>query len=637
MVEKIHAHAGKILRVNLSNGKITTEPTMRYAKNFLGGRGINQWILYKEVKPGIWPFDPANRLIFGTGVFVGTPAPTAGRLSIDSKNVYTGGIGSANSGGHFGPELKFAGYDNLVVQGRSRNPCYLWIDDDEIEVKNAEHIWGKTTWATDDLIREELGDDDIQIADIGPAGENLVRAACIVSNGARVAGRCGLGSIMGSKNLKAIAVKGTGEITVANPEKFMQLVDEFRERILSNNGMKRLMQWGTNYILEISDLSSGNPVRNFQDGYWDSKKVQKLSTGALEKYIVRRLACFACPVHCSRYLKISNGPFKGTEGEGIECTTSKDFGCKLDIDNLPAVIKAHILCNQYGLDLSNTAGVIAWAMECYEKGILKKEDLDGLELDWGNYEAVFELMKKITFREGIGDLLAEGSKRASEILGKGEKYSITIKGQELYEVLRRQKGWALGVVLSSVGGGHLRGAPQTESLRISSKEGKKFFGVSTAGDRTTYSGKAKLVIYFENLKAIADSLNLCYFATQYLSPYLPSPKDLAKLFSAATGKMMTGRELMLIGERIHNVEKAFNVREGISRKDDMPPERFFEPIKSGPGKGERLEKEKWTKTLDEYYKLRGWNVKTGLPKRSKLEGLKLGYVAKELEKLGKLA
>lgn len=639
MAEKINAYAGKILRVNLSNGKVTTEPTMKYAKRFLGGRGINQWILYNEVKPGIWPFDPANRLIFGNGVLVGTPALGACRYTVDSKNVYTGGIGSANSGGHFGPELKFAGYDHVVIQGRSRKPCYLWIDDDKVELKNAEHLWGKTTWEADDTIREELGDDDIQLAEIGPAGENLVRAACIINNGARAAARCGLGAVMGSKNLKAVAVRGTGEVSVANPEEFMKLVEELRQKVMNDDVVKRYIKWGTTWIHVNNDNISANPVRNFQDGFWGPEKIEKTSARELiGKYATRRLACFGCPVACSHYLRVSEGALKGTEGEGFECNTLKNFGCKLDVDYLPAILRAHVLCSQYGLDVDNTAGVIAWAMECYEKGILGKDDVDGLELNWGNYEAVFELIRKITHREGIGDLLAEGSKRASEIIGKGsEKYSMNIKGQELYEILRPTIGWALGVILSPRGSGHLRGAFTTETKGISPEEGEKFFGVPTAGDRKTYDGKAKLVIYFENFKAVVDAMNLCYFFTQWISPHIINPEDISKLFTTATGLPMTAKELMKVGERIHNIEKAFNVREGITRKDDAPPERFFEPIKSGPGKGERLEKEKLARALDEYYELRGWDVDTGLPKRAKLEELGLAEVAEELRKLGKLA
>lgn len=633
----MYSNAGKILWVNLSTRKICFESTSNYMDKFLGGRGINQWILFRETSPDIYAFDPACPIIFGTGVLVGTLAPGACRYNVDSRNCMTGGIGSGNSGGHFGPELKFAGYDNIVIIGRRREPCYLWINDSNIEIRKASHLWGKTTWENDDMIREELGDDDIQLATIGPAGENLVRGACIINNGARAVGRCGLGAVMGSKHLKAVAVKGTGGISIAKPKKFMKLVEELWEKIQNNSETKLLKKYGTTFIPEENNKVSANPVRNFQDGYWE--KAENLSAEELDKkYTVRRVACFSCPIPGSHWLRISDGEFEGVEGEGFEANTIKDFGYKLDIDYWPAIIKAHILCSQYGLDVDNTAGPIAWAMECYQRGILKKEDLDGLELEWGNYKAVLELIRKIAMREGVGDLLAEGSKRASDKVGKGsQKYAMHIKGQDLYEPLRSAKGWGIGVILSPRGGGHMRGAPAFEFYgKVNQEEGEKYYGVRTAGDRKTYEGKAKLITFMENFKAVVDSMGICYLLTCWRSPYLIGPGDLASLFEAATGKSLSGSELMKIGERIHNIEKAFNVRVGMTRKDDKPPERFFQPIKSGPAKGERLEKEKFKKVLDEYYELRGWDKETGLPTRVKLQEVGLKEVADNLEKYDKL-
>ena len=632
-----YAYAGRIMRVNLSTGKISFESTLRYAGRFLGGRGINQWILFNEAGPDVAALDPACPIIFGTGVLVGTPAPGGCRYSVESRNYLTGGVGSCNSGGHFGPELKFAGYDHLVITGRSRGPCYIWIDDNNIQIRKGSHLWGKTTWQTDDLIREELGDDDVQIATIGPAGENLVRAACIINNGARAAGRCGLGSVMGSKGLKAIAVRGTGNITVAKPQKFMELVEGLGEKIETNRDTKLFKRYGTTRIPEDNNEVSANPVRNFQDGYWG--KVDSLRADDLgEIFTVRRLACFACPVPGSHWLRVPDGEFRGTECEGFEANTIKDFGYKLDIDYWPAIIKAHALCSQYGLDVDNTAGPIAWAMECYQRGILTKEDTDGLELEWGNYKVVMELVRKIAMRDGFGDLLAEGSKRASEKVGRGsEKYAMHIKGQDLYEPLRSAKGWGIGVVLSPLGGGHLRGAPAFEFYgTVTPEDGEKYYGVRTAGDRQAYDGKAKLIVFMENFKAVVDSIGICYLLTWWRNPCLIGPEDLASLFEAATGKFISSSELLRIGERIHNVEKAFNVRVGMTRKDDRPPERFFEPIKSGPAKGERLERDRFEKVLDEYYELRGWDEKTGLPTRSKLEEVDLVEVADELEKHDKL-
>ncbi|MEM3506232.1 MAG: aldehyde ferredoxin oxidoreductase family protein [Candidatus Bathyarchaeia archaeon] len=632
-MQEIYAYAGKILRINLSNGKILEEPTSNYTDKFLGSRGINQWILYNEVKSSIWPLDPANRIIFGAGALVGTLVPGACRYSVDAKNPLSGGVGSSNSGGHFGPELKFAGYDHIVIQGKSRKPCYIWINNGHVEIKDASHLWGKTTWETEDLIKEELGE-DIQIASIGPAGENLVRGACIINNGERAAGKCGMGAVMGSKNLKAIAVKGDREIKIAHSNRFIQIVEEILKKLIEDRVMKKYAQYGSLFLLEAKNEISANVVRNFQDGFWDPEKVKKTNAEKLVSYSKRRLACFNCPIHCSFYLEVKEGPFAGTKGEGFKFNTLTNFGPRLDIDYPPAIIKAHILCSQLGLDVDTTSGVIAWAMECYEKGILNKKDSDGLELEWGNYEVVLELIKKIAYRDGFGDLLAEGSWRASRIIGKGsEKYSMTIKKQELYEELRTAKAWALGSIVSTRGPCHLRGSPAIEFMNLTREEGKKFFKIPTAGDRKEYEGKAKLVIFFENFKAIVDCMGICYILTQWVSPYLIDLKDISELYFAATGISLSVNELLRIGERIQNLERAFNIREGFSKKDDRPPERFFKPVKSGPGKGDRLKEEKFEQMLIEYYKLRGWNSKTGLPTRKRLKKLGLNDVANELMNL----
>lgn len=628
-----YAYAGKILRVDLSKKAVAKEETEKYTREFLGGRGINEWILYNEVKRGISPFDSDNRLLFGAGVLVGTPVLGACRLTVESKNAYTGGIGSANCGGHFGPELKFAGYDNVVIQGRSDEPCYLWINDSTVEIRKAGHLWGRTTWETDDIIRGELGDEDIQIVSIGPAGENLVRGACIISNGGRAAGKCGLGAVMGSKNLKAVAVRGSGEISVARPKEFMSLVERQWERFIkeqSDYGSYPTFA-GKDWVARQNDWS-GNPVRNFQDGFWDPEKVERTSQHNLEKYSVKRISCFACPKASSKYLRVTEGEFEGVEGEGYYVNTQRDFGCKLDIDNLQAIIKAHMLCSQYGLDVDGPAGSIAWAMECYQRGILTSKDTGGLELKWGDYKVVLKLLELIAFRKGFGDLLAEGCKGASEKIGRGsEKYCMHLKGQDLYEPLRTTRGYAFGTIVAPIGGGHNRGASTYESIGITAEEGLRLFGIATVGDRKAYEGKAQFCVYNENLKGVLDSLGICTFLTIRSNPRYSNLSELGELLAAATGRTLDVSQLMLIGERIHNIEKAFNTREGMTRKDDYPPQRFFEPIKSGPGKGECWDREKFDRLLDEYYTLRGWDTEVGLPKRSTLRRLGLQAVADELK------
>ena len=352
MSEKQFSLGGKVLRIDLTSGEVWTEPTRKYTQRFLGGRGIDNWILYNEVKPWVTPFDPANRLIFGAGVLVGTLAPCATRHSIDAKSPMAGGVGSANSCGHFAPELKFAGYDHIVFQGRSRRPAYLWIDDDQVKILDASHIWGKTTWDTDDLIKEQLGDDEVQIACIGPAGENLVRSACVITNRARSASRCGLGAVMGSKNLKAVVVRGSGSIEVAYPERFMEAVDRAWEKLKASRAANK--ELNPHRFNEANQM----PVRNFQDAYMSPDKLDKLTPQVYEENCeIRRLGYFACPIYCSRFYKVKSGQYVGLASEGLHANDLLNWVGRfdLDLDDPAVMIKLHALCNEYGLDQDNAS------------------------------------------------------------------------------------------------------------------------------------------------------------------------------------------------------------------------------------------------------------------------------------------
>jgi aldehyde:ferredoxin oxidoreductase len=637
---------GKILRVNLSSKKIAFESTLEYVKTFagkerkfLGGKEINVWILFREVKPWVTPFDPANKLIYGVGPLVGTLAPAASRFSVESKNAFTNGFASSNCGSHFAPELKYAGYDNIVIEGRSARPVYLWINDDKVEIRDASGIWGKTTWDADSLIKEDVGDESIQIVSIGPAGENLVRSACIIADRGRAAGRCGLGAVMGSKNLKAIAVKGTSSVQVANQELFMKNVDNCYKKIEKSLYARLIKKYGTHldsYAIFSNKENSSLDFKNFQDDYWDPEKAGKLGMELYHKeFETAGLACFSCPIGCSHFYKIREGPYAGSTCEGFEGNDISNFGANFDITYPPAIIKAHALCSQYGLDQDNASRVIAWAFECYQKGILSRKDTDGIEFSWGDHELLMKMLHKVAFREGIGDILAEGCKRASEIIGRGsEKYCMHIKGQDLYETMRISKGWALGVAIAARGGGHTTGSIQTGNMRFPSDFCDKIWGVENAGNPVTYRGKARIVVYIENLTAACDSLGMCFFTSIRNDPAGLTPDDYASLFSAATGLETTGTELMLLGERIRNLEKAFNtLHAGFNRRDDYPPQRFMEePVKSGPYKGELLEKDKWDKMLDEYYKLHDWDLETGLQTKKGLRSLGLEEILAELKR-----
>jgi len=637
---KPYAYAGKILRVDLSTGAISSESTIEYAHKWLGGRGINQWILYSELRPWVTPYEPANRLVIGTGPLTGTLAPGANRHNIDSRNVFSWGVGSANSGGHFAAELKFAGYDHIVLQGRARNPVYLWIDDDHVQLREAKRIWGATTWETDDLLKEELDDERIQLICIGPAGENLVRGACIIANKNRAAGKCGLGAIMGSKNLKAIAVRGKGSVEVAQPDRFMRAVDDAWKKLESCPSIQQMSKYGTMGILYHKNEKGGIPRKNFQDNTIPPESLKEIDPDKFQtKYKERDMGYMACPVSCSNFYRIDHGPYAGLATEGVELETVVDFAARLAIDCASVIIKGHALCNQLGLDLDNATGPIAWAFECYQRGILTKKETDGLQLEWGDHGVVFELIRKIAYREGFGNILAEGSKHASEIIGKDSGYyAVHMKGQDLYEEVRLPIGWGLGTCVATRGGGHTTGAPSVEAS-AESELGEKVYGVKNLADPTAYEGKPELVVYFERQQAIVNSLILCMFMTNWVSPTLLSLRELAELYSAGTGWETTESEFRRTGERIVNLEKAFNVlHANLGRQDDYPSERFLkEPITSGRFKGFALSRDKYDKMLDRYYELHRWHHETGLQTRKCLEDLDLEDITEDLRRRGKLA
>ena len=627
---------GKILRINLSTGEVQTEPANADVNRFLGGRGVNHWLLLKEMKVDTLPFDPDSMITFGTGALSGTPAPGSGRLNVAGKNTLTGGIGSGSAGGFFASELRFAGYDTLVVTGKAERPSYIWINNDRVAVRDASGLWGKSTWETTDTIRKELMGNDIQTVTIGPAGENLVNLACIVVSPARVVGRCGLGAVMGSKNLKAIAVKGSGQITLSDEKTFSRIANEMFRKINNSAVLQRTKKYGT-----VKASAPSRPVKNYQDEFVIPEQAQKLHHDIFKERYEREKypCCFNCPVNCGRMYEVTDGVYAGTSARKLEANTLSDFGPKLGIYDPAAIVKLQALSDQYGLDMDNTAGTIAWAMECYQRGLLSKSDADGLELRWGNHEAVTDLVRKIAYREGIGDLLARGCKIASEYIGKkSERFCIHIKGQQLMEAIRRPKAWALGVVVSERGGGHTRGAPLSDLKGISPEMGEKLWGVPAASDPAVYDGKAKIVVYYERFHSVLDSLGICSLTSNWADPALPGPDDYAGLLSAATGSTVTSDELMQIGERIHTLGKAFNmIHAGFSRKDDYPPARLMEePIQSGPFKGERLKKDDWDKMLDEYYAIHHWDRETSWCTKESLGLLGLQQVRDILRNAGKL-
>lgn len=621
--------AGVVLRVNLTTMEIKKEPLdPELTRQYLGQSGINAKLLFDLTAPGIDPLSPENPLIFGVGPLGGSLAPCSGRFTVTTKSPLTGIFGDSNCGGHWGPELKNAGYDHIIVTGRAEYPVYLWINDDHVEIRDARHLWGKNTWQTDELIKMQLAQPSAQVACIGPAGENRVRFSAIICNLARAAARTGVGAVMGSKNLKAIAVKGNKGVPVAHPEKFLQIVHQSESDIQQDPLYEVASTFGTTAITGLAQMLGFLPTRNFQASTFEEADNIRGEV-LLKDHVTSRKGCFNCPVSCSRFYKVEDGEYAGTVGEGPEYESISSLGTKCGNGNLPSILHANTLCNQLGLDTISTGNVIAWAMEAYQRGVIKSQDISGGELKWGEHRSIVDMIIKIAMREGLGDILAEGALRAARKLG-GEEFVVHSKGMDYPAVdIRGTKGMALSFAVSPRGGDHLKGLPLYEvAPEVYQNDIKTEVGIDiTPNYWAEYETKAKLMSWHENWHCVVDSLGLCKLEGIALKPLKPG--HFQQLLSAATGWDITIRELEDIGERIWNLERLFGVREGIRRIDDLPPQRLYnEPVATGPAAGERLDHERYEAMLNEYYQLRGWDETTGIPLRQRMQRLGL---EKELE------
>ena len=595
---------GKVLRVNLSTSKVSTEALdPGLAKDYIGARGLGTKIMTDEVDPKVDPLSPENKLIFMPGPLTGTFAPSAGRYTVVTKGALTGAIASANSGGTWGPALKFAGYDAVIIEGAAPKPVYLWIKNAKVEILDASHLWGKDVPETSDAIRAET-DDDAKIACIGPAGENRVLFACIMNDLHRAAGRSGVGAVMGSKNLKAIAVVGTGAVTCADPKAFESAVVKARDKIHKHPvGGAGLRLYGTDVLTNILNQIGGYPTKNYQDGHFPT--ADKLGGETLAATLLQRpKGCFSCIISCGRVTKVTNPKYAG-EGEGPEYETSWGFGGDCCIDDLDAVTKANYLCNEYGMDAISMAVTVACAMELYEMGLITKEDTGGIALEWGNAEAMVEVTRLTGIGEGFGKKLALGSYRLAESCGHPE-LSMTVKKQEIpaYDA-RAVQGIGLNFATANCGAAHVRGytiAPEV-------------LGNPVKVDKDTIEGKPALVILFQNLTAALDATGACLFTTFGIGA-----DELAEMLGAVTGVGYTSEDFMKCGDRIWNLERQWNLNAGLTANDDtLPPRLLKEPIKTGASKGKLS---RLPEMLPEYYELRGWD-KNGVPTASKLGELGL--------------
>jgi len=616
-------YAGKILHIDLSTGKSETEPLKEnLAKKYVGGIGLGMRLFLDHSKPGVDAFSPENPLIFITGPLSGTMGPTAGNgYAVISKSPESGGIGESKAHGFFGSELKRAGYDVIIIKGKAEKPAYLWIDDDSVQLMDAKSLWGKSPEQTEDAIREELRDYYIRVASIGSAGEKLVRFACIINDRTRAAGRTGMGAVMGSKNLKAIAVRGTKDVKVAKPEEFKEFVKLLHER-MKGPATRKYKTLGTPENVLVLNSLGVLPVNNFTRGTFDG--AEKVSGEYLnERFVAKIIGCSSCAMRCEHIAVVPEGPYKGTATR-MEYESLWSLGPNCGVDRLDAITKAVELCNFYGVDTLSAGGVIGFAMDCYEHGILTKKDSDGMDLKFGNHEAVLDMLKKIGIREGIGNILAEGVKRAAEKIGKGaEKFANHIKGVEMtgYDI-RGLKTAALGYAVSFRGADHNRHGAYAPDVKGSVNRFK------------AEKGRGKLVREIEDLYTIIDSLIVCKFSR---GVYPDAFGDLAKYYTLDTGIEMTPQELQKTGERINNLARLINIREGFTRKDDhLPPKVMNVPIPDeGVSKGAHVTQAELDLLLDDYYETRGW-TKEGVPTMEKLNeiGLEdLDYIVKpKLEK-----
>jgi len=624
--------AGQMLWVDLTHGSLEKRPLEKaLLKDYLGGRGINAKLLWELTDKGLDPLSPENPLIFGTGALSGTFAPSSGRMTITSKSPATGLYLKSNVGSHFAVELKFAGYDFIVIVGRSSHPVYLWIDDDKVELRDARSLWGLDTRTTDRLIKEEIGDDQIKTATIGPAGENLVKFASIMVSIYRAAARGGIGAVMGSKKLKAIAVRGTGGIEVANPDRFAEVALAARRAIREDEYCwTRSFRFGTAQGIMGANEGGTLPHKNFQDGF--TADAYKISGEYVSEKFAHPEACAACVFHCGRFSEVDSGPYRGTFTAGPEYETLASLGSKCDVTDTAAVIKGNEICDLMGMDSISAGSMVSFAMECYEKGLLKRKDLDGLDLSWGNAQAMLTMLEMMAHRKGIGDLLAEGSRVAAARIGHGaEKFAIQAKGLEQSMVdVRGSMAYALAFALNPRGPDHLTSeclaefgyTPEVRNFAI------EIGGSEKAVDPLATEGKPKLVAWHEDIYAVSDSLGVCVF-TDTWSYTRVTFKNLAAMFAAAMGISMTPDEIRKAGERIFTLERCFNLREGLSPEDlDVLPSRMFEPSPTLQAGKITLTREKLKGMLTEYYELRGWDNK-GVPEPKRLKALGLGFLIAE--------
>jgi aldehyde:ferredoxin oxidoreductase len=636
-----YGYNGKILHVDLTSGLLSVEePEEVFYRKYMGGSAMAMYYLLNELAPGTDPLGPENVLVLALSVLTGTAVSGQSRMTAAAKSPLTGGIGDSQGGGFFPAELKFAGFDAIVIKGKAEKPVYLWISDGKYELRDASHLWGKITGEAEAVLKDELGDEKIEVLQIGPAGENMVRFAGIFSMSNRANGRTGMGAVMGSKNLKAVVVRGKKRPTVASKERLNQLA-RWGAANLADSDIAGLAKYGTAETTGSNQTSGTLPAYNYNSGVFDGWEAIDGTTmydtilrGASEGKQDRegRDTCYACTVRCKRVVEINEGKYKvDPHYGGPEYETTSTFGNYCAIDDLAAISKANEICNKYGMDSISCGATISWAYEAFNEGKLTLEDTDGLDLTWGNADSMVTLTERIAKREGFGDILAEGSERAAKKIGRGtEAFLITFKGQEAPAHMPRVKR-SLAVIYAT----NPFGADHQSSEHDPAIEGDFEFytdrlavlGFTEEQEVRSFSDeKIRFAMASQHMYSTMDSLNLCQFV--YGPAWqLYGPEDMVEFVRAVTGwEDVSFEELQRVGERRLNMMRMFNAREGIDRKADVIPEKLFKPLKGGVSDGWVLARDEVEAALDKYFEFCGWDVETGIPTAAKLEELDLGWV-----------
>jgi aldehyde:ferredoxin oxidoreductase len=642
-----HLRAGKILRVNLTTGEVKTEPTELYTELFFGGKAVNTKILYDETGPETQPFDPENVLAIATGPLTGTACPGTGRIDFSTKSPETGILGSASMGGYFGPELKYAGYDNLIVTGKADKPVYLAIDNDTVEIKDGAGVWGKSTYQTQEIIKKELDNPEVQIVCIGPAGENKIVFSIVQHGLTNAASRTGLGAVMGSKNLKAIAVKGSKGIPIAEPKEFLAYAQEMQQAIMATDQHAEWSKVGVMKLIDYYYNGDFGPVKNAQSYVWD-KEWQ--NTKFCEKFSYKRYGCFNCPVHCMEAYNVD-----GVGVGAMSCQPYLEITSKIGNHDIGQGVRYMLYCQKMGIENITFSSCVAWLMELRQRGIITDKDTDGIPMEWGNIDSVLKLAEKVVKKEGIGALLTDGLIPAAKKLGRGsEYYALATKKLPKYGLNQNSfRGQGLATAIAPRGDyvrttpdyevcsglvGHMGEDEQTEKeyREYYDEQIEELTGTRESAKVTAYVGKAKMTAYSADHNNACDQSMVCKWLTPFFDMPLGIPVQ-AKFLSLGFGRDIEGQDLLDASQRCDLLVRSYNCREYVRREDDSLPERYFkEPIPSGIYKDTKFDRKEFEKMKDEYYDLRGWSKETGVPTRETLEKAKLKYVADDLEKRGVL-